>query len=340
MLPRKQNSNKEEKTKDDIYVEAFAREFFGTNEPADNDSLESEKNEAPQAQIKEIRKNADTHSPKGKITDRKHSERETESVNKREMSKEGQRNGPNNNNPPSSDILHARDSRQTIANRFLELRNEFLSLSERLHHASMPAQVSKRLTQVLSERQKLVKLLLDVDAPDSSDVSPTSEEKRFHGETRSRNLGSKESFGMPKKTKSVHWSDEHLGGSIIQDPSMYIREPPYPNSTPEAYHKDIINPPPKYQMVDHQTQTHPRRDGRTYNPRNSNQCYCNMKVNHDIEYVKDILNEAAELRREACYMLWRAHYLEHFFDADGMVKHVYRSNSNVPTIPRYSRVHR
>ena len=335
MTSIKQNSSTHGKADDDIFIEEFARDFFGTNQP-DNESLLSEKTEMnPTDYKKERRKHEETYTPKTHITDKKKSDKKRETQRKL--------NALKNNNRDSSHNAYPNDSRQSLMKRFLELRDEFLSLSDRLHEASMPS-VAKKLTQVLTERQRLVKILLDMDASTSSDLGRENEEKRSHDQSRSINGSSKQEFGMPKKTKSVHWSDEHLGGSIIHDPSLYVHQTSNSTSThdqaPRKY-RELNNskPPPSYKTVDRQTQTLCGRESKTDSRRDLNQC-CNMNVDLELEYVETILNEAAELRREACCMIWRAHYLEQLCDVDGLVKHVYRSTSNVPTLPRYSHLYR
>jgi hypothetical protein len=335
MTSTKQEPTTREKTDDDIFIEEFAKDFFGTDQ-SDNDSSPSEKAEVNRTDYKkEKRKYKETYIPKTHNTDSKKSERKLESHG----------NALKNNNRHSSHILYPSDSRQSLMKRFIELRDEFLSLSDRLHDASMP-KVSKKLTQVLTERQRLVKLLLDMDAtPPSSDFIPGNDEKRFHDQSGSlRNGVSRQEFEMPKKTKSVHWSDEHLGGSIIQDPSVYANTTSNSSLSqvqrPGRYNENISKPPPTYKMVDSYTQTCCSRESQTDSQHDLNHCYCDMKIDDEMEYVKAILDEAAELRREACCMIWRAHYLEQLCDVDGLVKHVYRSTSNVPTLPRYSHLYR
>ena len=333
MASTKQVSSTCGKTDDDIFIENFARDFFGTNEP-DNESSNSLPEKAPVTQAddkEEKRAHEEVYTPKMQAAYKKKSERKVEN----------QRNASKDNYKGSSHIVYPNNARQSPSiKRFLQLRDEFLSLSDRLHDASLHT-VSKKLTQALTERQKLVKELLDVnDLSSSSNFGHRNEEMRLHDQSRSKNLtrSTERECGMPKKTKSVHWSDEHLGGSIILDPSLYAHQINNSKSnsvqvqTPERHKgSSISKPPPSYKTVDRCTQT---RSGRK---KTENR---NMKIDLELEYVEAILNEAAELRREACGMIWRAHYLEQLCDVDGLVKHVYRSTSNVPTVPRYPHLYR
>ncbi|XP_028400081.1 uncharacterized protein LOC114523384 [Dendronephthya gigantea] len=338
MTSRKDNSNGHAKTNDDILIEEFAKEFFGTDKP-DNEILQPE--------ITEV-KRKDCENERGKYG-------ENYSSKTQNAGKEKRGNGPkaentdknfskNNDNKHPFQNEHQSDSRQSLK-RFRELSNEFITLSNRLYNASMP-KVSEKLTQVLAEKQRLVKLLLQVGAPAPSKTGSKRGETRFREEPRQRKGDSKQEIGMPKKTKSVHWSDEHLGGKIIHDPSLYTEKRPNsnpshktPTKKPGRNHKNDLGPPPRYKMVDSCTQT--RRSSERSDCDLPSTCFtCKMRIDHEMEYVEEILNEAAELRREACYMIWRAHYLEQLCDADGLVKHVYRSNSSIPTLPRYSQLYR
>lgn len=338
MTSRRVKSNGHAKTDDDIFIEEFAREFFGTDQ-LDNEILQPEKIEVKRNDYKkEKRKYGENYSLKtpnaGK--EKRQNEMEVENAEKKFAK--------NNNYKHSSHRKHPNDSRQSLK-RFRELCDEFISLSDRLYNASMP-NVSERLTQVLVEKQMLVKLLLEVGAPPSSKISPNRGETRFREQPRQRNEDSRFETGAPKKTKSVHWSDEHIGGNIIHDPSVYAEKRPHsnplsntPTKKPERHHKNDLKLPPRYKMVDCYTQT--RRSNQNTGGELLSACFtCKMRIDHEMEHVEEILNEAAELRREACCMIWRAHYLEQLCDADGLVKHVYRSNSNIPTLPRYSHLYR
>lgn len=332
MSSRKSSSGTAGKTDDDVFIEEFAKEFFGTDQPY-NEFLQPERKKVNRKEYKKEReKYEDAYSP------RVH----TESMKKSERKIKTPRNETQNENGHSHPTIDPGDSRQPLVKRFVELKCEFLSLSDRLHDASMP-KVSKQLTQLLTERQNLVKLLLDMDASAPFDFDPENDEKRLHDQSKPRYGASKQEFRMPRKAKSVHWSDEHLGGSIIQDPSAYVYQTSNSNGvqTPGRNNEDISKPPPIYKMVD----TRPRTSSSGERQRDSRldlklQCCCNTRIHDEMEYVKEILNEAAELRREACCMIWRAHYLEQLCDVDGLVKHVYRSTSNLPSLPRYSHLYR
>ena len=322
-----------EKNDDDLFIENFARDFFGTNQP----DLESIPKRTPVVLAdteEEKRTHKETDAPKTNKTYKKKTERDVE--NRRNASKKNSRRD-------SSDVQRNDSGQSPSVKRFLELRDEFLSLSDRLHDASI-TNVSDKLIQVLSERQKLVKTLLDMSNVSSAqNFGPDKEEMRLHHQSGSTNGSSKQEFGMPKKSKSVHWSDEHLGGSIILDPSLYA-EKTYKSSSTHAQtpgrheESNISKPPPRYKTSDRCTQTSRDREKKE-SGRNSNE-HLRMKVDLELDYVEAILNEAAELRREACGMIWRAHYLEQLCDVDGLVKHVYRSTSNAPTVPRYPHLYR
>ena len=331
MSSRKSSSGTRGKADDDVFIDEFAKEFFGTDQPY-NESLQSEKKRVNRKEYKkEKEKYEDTCSPKVHNANIKDSERKIKT----------QRNEKNKNGH-SNPAVDPSGSRRSSGKRFLELKGEFLSLSDRLYDASMP-NVSKQLTQLLTERQSLVKLLLDMDASAPFGFTPEMEEKGLPDRSKPRHGASKQELRMPRKAKSVHWSDEHLGGSIIQDPSAYVRQTSNSNGfqTPGRRDgKDISKLPPTYKMVD----THPHSSSSGENQRDSRhvqkQCCCNTRTHDEMEYVTEILNEAGELRREACCMIWRAHYLEQLCEVDGLVKHIYRSTSDLPTLPRYSHLYR
>ena len=333
MTTIKQRPNSREKTEDDIFIEEFVKDFFETNQH-DNESSPSEKIEVS----RDVYRN-EKHKYKEKYDAKP-------TINAERRQREGhidsQRNASKNTSKQVTRRPNSSDSIQILMNRFLELRNEFLSLSDRLHDASM-SNVSTKLTQVLTERQRLVELLFNMDAASSSLLDPEQQKTRVQDQSREGEGISAHEFRMPRKAKSVHWSDEHLGGSIIQNPSARAHHNSYPTEVPRSgirSHKHIFKPPPKYKMVDCHTQTYCNNESQTERSRDLNRCHCNIVVDREIEYVKELLDEAAELRREACCMIWQAHYLEQLCDVDGLVKHVYHSTSNEPTLPRYSRLYR
>ena len=323
MAARKSSSDTHGKTDDQVFIEEFAREFFGTNQTYD-ESSQIEKTKVKRKKYKKEKETyEDTYIP---------------NVKKDKRKVKTQRNETEiNNGHPRHTPVYPSDSRKALVKRFLELKVEFLSLSDRLHDAHMP-NVSKQLTQLLTERQNLVKLLLDMDASAPSNFDLKNEDGRLQDQSKPRHASS-----MPRKAKSVHWSDEHLGGSIIQDSSAYVRQNPDSNGvqeTPSWNNEDISESPPRYKMVDIHHETNHSHKSRSDSQLDLKHCFYKTRIHDKMEYIKEILNEAAELRRQACCMIWRAHYLEQLCDVDGVVKHVYRTPSNLPTLPRYSHLYR
>lgn len=224
-------------------------------------------------------------------------------------------------NDSSPDVYH-RDSRQELLERFHDLKNGFLSLSERQHDSNMP-DICKRLNRALNERYELVKILLDMGASPTLRSNLLPHERRHNDEIKLNGAFGTE-FGILKKAKSVHWSDEHIGRKIIS-------EGPFAVVNQVSHNENTAKLAPQYKIVSTNTQLPSSRGSQMDYP-------VDGRFN-EMEHVKVIMNEAAKLRREACFMLWRATYLEQLYEVDGMDKHVYHSNSDLPTLSRYQHLH-
>lgn len=352
-------------TESDIDVEEFARQFFGTDQDYEHcssaDSVPTyHEKYSHRNKVEKDKKKQRREETNGGLKQLNTSALYGSDVNLKNNSRKTPKQ-PLEGRKTSEHKQSVRDDfKEGILSRFLKLRDEFLFLSKRLDRVKME-KVSKRLTQVLAERQRLMAMLFETETPayESHSVRP-----RDHNQ---------KDFGMLKKTKNVHWSDDCLGGSIVQDPTVNVKEPTdqepvLKTSTPhpwknldcrrhedskilpnvaqiirewpkEAYHSGRAQSSPTYEMVDSSTQTDRRRESRTESRCDMSGNLCTFGIGHAIGCVEDIVSEAAALRREACSMLWRAYYLEQLCDPNGIVKHVFYSPSDLPELPRYPHLH-
>ena len=221
---------------------------------------------------------------------------------------------------------------QAIMRQFEKLDDEFALLSDRLDKANMP-ETSRRLTNMLSERRRLVLMLCKMGQPPDGSNNTDKESSTF--QKNASNPKPHDDAGAFRKNKSVHWSDEQLGGSIIQEPNnkqrraitssaklTHIFEQSPSNgklhSVGGTRHsiKKKLKVSKNYSCLMQANHLTSRDAGTCDGPGN----ICAVGFGHAAECVKDILDEAAALRKEACYMLWKARYLEQLCDVDGIVK--------------------
>lgn len=361
----------------DVDVDEFARQFFGTDEdynhkmPPKSLPIQQEKSRDPHKDDTNYKKVTIPGSQKDEKLNNYTSRGSNANLNHGASERSPKINGLNSKGKRGAESGQAvpKDFKQITLTRFLELRDEFYTLSKRLEAVNMP-KISKRLTQMLAERQRLMVILLKLGEP-SNDVPSYSNDEKLYERQNQSGESKHGDFGMLKKSKSVHWSDEHLGGSIIHDPTLTARQLEKPATLQEHMNNKIRNPPdfmyregseilfqtpssprqqprhelhmeklpPAYKMVDNFTQTRRRRQGLSQCDKKGS--LCSFGIGHAIECIEEIVNEAAALRHEACCMLWRAHLLEQLCEADhGIVNHVYHESSDIPALPRYPHSHR
>lgn len=355
----------------DVDVDEFARQFFGTNQdyndtmPPKSPPIQQEKHRGRPKDDPNYRKEIIPGNKNDEKLNNYTSRGSNTNLNHEASERSPKINGLKGKRGVESDQAIPKDFKQVTLSRFLELQDEFYSLSERLETVNMP-KISKRLTEMLAERQRLIVVLLKIGEPSNHVSSYSNNDKLYERQVQSRDSKHGD-FGMLKTPKSVHWSDEHLGGSIIQDPTLTAREPEKPATLQARMNNKIRNPPgfmygedseissqtpssprqqpkhelhkeklpPPYRIVDNFTQTRRRRQ--RLSQCDKKRSLCSFEICDAIECIEEIVNEAAALRHDACCMLRRARLLEQVCEADhGIVNHVYHAPSDIPALPRYT----